>query len=257
MQKKLNHRFIFAMLIFTATIAFSNMSWSANKDKVILFDVGGVLSQDVLTPVLNDLTNKFGTDIEKMKAAKSEFLHLADEGQLTDQEFWQKVLLVAGDEVTGTISTQSHIEYLKNFVTCNASVLNIAKKLKKRGYRIAILSNDSFEMAQARREKCGFDEVFGKKNIFISAEIAKDKVKPAEFIKPNEKIYTYTLEALKVTRDQVLFIDDNPKNIDAADKLGICGIEFKAAGDGVKREETQNTDEEELIKLLAVEGIQL
>jgi FMN phosphatase YigB (HAD superfamily) len=47
-------------------------------------------------------------------------------------------------------------------------------------------------------------------------------------IKPDPAIYTYTCEKLGVAPKDTLFLDDNPKNVRAAEALGIHGIHFKS-----------------------------
>ena len=56
-------------------------------------------------------------------------------------------------------------------------------------------------------------------DIIISAEIHK--------IKPNKEFYIHILEKFNIQPNELLFIDDNLKNIEGAKKLGINTILVK------------------------------
>lgn len=56
------------------------------------------------------------------------------------------------------------------------------------------------------------------KGIVVSGDI--------KLIKPDPKIYTYTLDKFKLAPKETIFIDDMLENITAARKIGIFGIHF-------------------------------
>lgn len=47
---------------------------------------------------------------------------------------------------------------------------------------------------------------------------------PSGYNKPHKKFFIHALEQIKADPSEVLFIDDDPKNIDSANDLGILGI---------------------------------
>ena len=53
-------------------------------------------------------------------------------------------------------------------------------------------------------------------DVIISAEIHR--------IKPNKDFYEYILNKYNIKPDELLFLDDNIKNVDSASKLGINTI---------------------------------
>ena len=95
--------------------------------------------------------------------------------------------------------------------------LDFFYEVKKRGYKIYILSNfgaDSFAHIR-ERDAFFFNEADG---IVVSAY--------EKYIKPEPEIYYCLLNRYALIPEETLFIDDNYDNITAAKALGIHGIVF-------------------------------
>lgn len=98
--------------------------------------------------------------------------------------------------------------------------VEILKMLKKRGYRIYLLSNyhkKAFMIVQDRFE-------FLKR---IEGRIISSDVK---LLKPEEEIYNLLLKTYNLKPEETIFIDDTLANIESARELGIKGICFKNSG---------------------------
>ena len=85
--------------------------------------------------------------------------------------------------------------------------------LKQRGYSIYILSNISIDSYRFVSQ-CDFFN-------YIDGGVYSYEVKVS---KPDEKIYKTLLERYNLIPEETVFIDDSPKNIEVAVKLGINGI---------------------------------
>ena len=68
-------------------------------------------------------------------------------------------------------------------------------------------------------EQYGYHELFDSISYSFEAVVSK----------PNKKAYEIILNKLLLSPSECLFIDDNPKNTEAAEKLGIRSIQFKDA----------------------------
>ena len=88
-------------------------------------------------------------------------------------------------------------------------------ELKRRGYRIYILSNLSVESYEYIRQYDFFRLIDG--GVFSYQERS---------CKPEEKIYRTLLDRYSLVPEETVFLDDNPDNIAAADRLGIHGVLF-------------------------------
>ena len=104
----------------------------------------------------------------------------------------------------------------KGFFHLNKDVYQIAKSLKRKGYKLAICSNTT-NAHRLLNTLMGTYRPFSL--VILSSEIG--------IRKPNPKIYQITLEKLKVAPSEAIFIDNLERNINAANKLGIHGILFK------------------------------
>ena len=179
---------------------------------VIVFDVGGVLSKDMIDTKLIDLADFYDLDVDALLGAKSQYRDPSDLGEISDQEFWIQILEHFGVEATVEDSE------IDSYIVLVEGTLDIAKSLSKK-YRKAILSNDSKEMGALRRKKFSFDEIFNP--IVISGYLGVKK--------PDTRIYDILLEELGTSAEECLFIDNNMDNVDAARSLGIRTILFKSA----------------------------
>ncbi len=179
----------------------------------VFFDVGGVLAIDFIDWKLSDLANKYAIPIESLQPARKKFRLLADQGQISDPEFWSKVLAESG--ISATPEDWSLDKYMVEIDGVRA----IVERLKENGYSVAILSNDSREMAGQRRQRFGFDQLFH--DVIISSEVG--------CIKPQAEIYRLAAQRLQAKPEQCLFIDDRQENTDGAAKVGMRAILFRNA----------------------------
>jgi len=106
-------------------------------------------------------------------------------------------------------------ETLANSQTPIKPMVDLAKKLKKNGYKLYVLSNwetDSFKSLKKQHA-----ELF---NMFDGIMISGQE----KMGKPNSELYTRLLEKYNLDCAQCAFIDDEVNNTQAAEKLGIQSI---------------------------------
>jgi HAD superfamily hydrolase (TIGR01509 family) len=180
-----------------------------------LFDVGGVLSEDMIERKLRDLAGRYGVEEERLLAAGEALRARADLGQITDAEFWRLAL----ERVGVTAGPEDH--EIESYLVPIAGTLDIARQLKARGLRVGILSNDSREMSRARRRRHGFDEVFDP--ILISSELGA--------MKPDAGIYDHALAHLGLAGARCLFVDNREDNVEGARRRGMRVIQFTSAAE--------------------------
>ena len=132
-----------------------------------------------------------------------------DRGEYSDKEFFQAI----GD-ASGEPASQVERE-MEADIELNHPLVEYIDILRN-NYKLALLSNSSsdylrHELAVHDLEK-RFDE------IVISSEV--------KLIKPEPEVFKHIMQKLQLKADECVFIDDNPKNVAAAEKLGIHGIIF-------------------------------
>jgi len=98
--------------------------------------------------------------------------------------------------------------------------VKFAKKCKKEGHHLYILSNWDKESLLILKENKHFKEFF---DLFDGIAISGEQ----GVMKPQAKFYKNLLKQYNLNPHESVFIDDQPENIEAAEKLGIHGILYK------------------------------
>ncbi len=110
------------------------------------------------------------------------------------------------------------------------SVKILEALIKSNNYKVVALtnwSNETFPIAQKRFEFLNWFE-----GIVVSGD---EKTR-----KPFKDIYEITLNRFNIIPEKSVFIDDNLRNIDAANALGINGILFKNPEELIQQLKTYN-----------------
>lgn len=130
-------------------------------------------------------------------------------GKMTAPEFWQSV----------GISPELEDEYLERHAL-REGVVDFLKEMRSSGLNVWCLSNDvSGWSKKLRRNFCieGWFEGF-----VISGDVGLRKPDPA--------IYTVLLKEIGCRADEIILVDDNVKNVDAAAGKGIAAVLFNSCG---------------------------
>ena len=196
-----------------------------NRIKAVLFDVGGVLA--------------LGESSERKRGKfipSGVHLNMAKKLNISIDQYLDSIDTAYVSAITGKLSKKEVIEtlsknfkipskklkklyldsYKKNFKQ-NKELFKELFKLKKQGYKIAVLSDKWFLSKEALMpEKIykNFDETI------VSCDVGVRK--------PNQKIYQLAVKKLKVSPKEILFIDNQKWNILPAKKLGMNTILFKS-----------------------------
>ena len=181
--------------------------------KNIIFDLGNVIINYNQKKIISNFTDK-----------EDEIEYIFDE--IFNSPEWTLMDLgnITNDEAIDVINKRNEFKHQKlteNFLhewykkqEINRDTVEIAKKLKKNGYKLFVLSN----MANLTYEYFKNDKFFSLcTGIVISAH---EHVK-----KPDEKVYRLLLERYNLNAEECLFIDDDDsgKNYETANRIGIKG----------------------------------
>lgn len=178
---------------------------------ILALDAMGVIYEacDDVTELLVPFIEERGgiRDAELVQARYIE----ASLGRATADEFWLSMGLNAAleDDYLARHRVRSDVE----------ACLSVARQSDK---KICCISNDVAEWSKKLRHNHGLTEQIS--HWFISGDIGARK--------PDTLIYQRALDVLGVSASRVLFVDDRPKNLDAAASLGMSTLWRSDTSDG-------------------------
>jgi putative hydrolase of the HAD superfamily len=180
-----------------------------NMKKLYIFDMGGVVSTD---------GNVFARISEYLNISGEEFISLAgesevelSEGRITAEEFWQRFSRVSGKEIKEELFGKFFDPRL------NKGTVAIIEKLKKESR--VVCGTNTIEPHYLERVEHGdyelFDELYASHLMGVA--------------KPKAAFFEYILRKEQIEAREVVFIDDDPENVEGAAVLGLEAILFRGA----------------------------
>jgi len=185
--------------------------------KAVVFDVGGVLQIGAKIfskkGIQETLAKKFHLNVDDYLDSIDTNYAKSMEGLISKGELLKS--LSKNLKFTEKKVEKIYFDVYKKKTKINSGAVRIAKRLKKKGLKVAILS-DQWHLSKSPLIPKKFYKTFN--SIIISCEV---KVR-----KPNPKIYKIFLKKIKLKPEEVLFIDNRSWNLVPAKKIGIKTILF-------------------------------
>lgn len=181
--------------------------------KNIIFDLGNVIINYDPKQIITYFTDKE----DEMRYLYEEIFKSPEWTLMNLGEFTIEESIVAinkRNHFTYDKLTQVFLKEWHKKQPINIDVVELAKKLKKSGYGLFVLSNMANSTFQYFKDNEFFSLCSG---IVISAQV--------HLRKPDERIYRFLLEKYHLNPEECLFIDDDDtgKNYETANKIGIQG----------------------------------
>lgn len=186
-----------------------------NKITTLIFDFGGVIIHLDLQQCVNNFKALGIKDVEKYLSnfGQKDFFLQYEKGEINTEQFRDEIRKIADVQLS-----DKEIDNVWCSFICDISddKFLILQELRKK-YKLLLLSNTNplhIEVSAAaefgRKGKTVYD-YFDK--CYFSYEM--------HLAKPDPKIFVTLLNDAGVKPEECLFLDDGPKNIDAASQLGI------------------------------------
>lgn len=172
--------------------------------KAIIFDCFGVLATQGWIP-FRDAT--FGHDAKMLQQA-NDTMRALSVGMLMPEEFMEQMAELSGksvQELRPVFYTNIPNEPLLAWI-----------RARKQTYAFGVLSN----IASGR-----FEEIFSPEQRELFDDLALSGV--LGFAKPDRRAYEHAMERLGHNAEECVFVDDQPKNVAAAEALGMSGIVYE------------------------------
>jgi len=179
--------------------------------KYILVDVHGVLTQgDERKKFLLEMADKYNIDYDKHNSIWINYVNSLDKKIESSNKYIKKF-----NQIFNTnFSVDQYFKMFLDQIVPNQELLEKLNSLKK--YPVCIVSDNLIDLSH------GLNKIFGP--IFESYQ----KFYSHDFgLTKSEGLLKKVLEKLKVDPQDCLFIDDSPKNMEAAKSLGIKALLFE------------------------------
>lgn len=183
--------------------------------KAVVFDYGGVVKineQDLIKDIS-----------EYLKISKEDYLReyfkVNNMFNIEGRGFEEVTLLLVSKFDNSEKVKEHMLKLLKENESkyhLNIELIEIIKELKNKNHKIALLSNNSLELRQ-KLEEDNILDLFDE--IVISAEVGCQK--------PQPEIFDILFKKLELNPNEVIFVDDTPKSLEGADKIGYIPVLYK------------------------------
>lgn len=184
--------------------------------KNIVFDLGGVIMTLDPAEALRRFKALGLSDAERYLDAytQSGIFGNLEEGKITAEDFRSKLSSLTGHELTFDECKHAWLGYRKDVPQRN---LDLLKELRAKGYRLILLSNTNpFMMDWAL--SCEFDGKGSSLNDYFDALYLSYRL---GIMKPVPDFFRQVLDNENILPEETLFVDDGPRNVEAAGKLGF------------------------------------
>jgi epoxide hydrolase-like predicted phosphatase len=173
--------------------------------KAIIFDCFGVLVTDGWLPFKHQ---HFGDDTAKLNRA-TELNHMVDAGLIRYSDFLQEIASMAD-------VTAGEVDHILKGVVPNRPLIDILQHRLKPQYKIGMLSNVADDWLRS---------------MFVPDEIALFDALALSYetghIKPDPEAYRIIAQRLEVAPEECVFIDDQERNVSAAEAQGMTGVHYR------------------------------
>lgn len=184
--------------------------------KNIVFDLGGVIMTLDPAEALCRFKALGLSDAERYLDAytQSGIFGNLEEGKITAEDFRSKLSSLTGHELTFDECKHAWLGYRKDVPQRN---LDLLKELRAKGYRLILLSNTNpFMMDWALSSE--FDGKGSSLNDYFDALYLSYRL---GIMKPAPDFFRQVLDNENILPEETLFVDDGPRNVEAAGKLGF------------------------------------
>jgi len=196
-----------------------------SRVEAVISDFGGVLT----SPLLDSFAafqNSSGISLEALGNAMAAVagrlgvnpLFELETGRMGEPEFLRAVSDELTTQLERPIELHGFGERYFEHLHPNERMIEYMRQLRRRGYKLAICTNNVREWERLWRAKLPVDEIF-------------DVVVDSAFVgtrKPEPRIYEITLGRLGVSAGATVFVDDVELNCAAARELGLSAVWFQS-----------------------------
>ncbi len=180
--------------------------------RAIIFDFFDVIHRDPFQHWLRQNGLERAGEME-------ESARLFDLGKIDLEEHHRRVSKASGKPIDGIRESFDDISWI------DQEMVELIRNVKK-NCKTGLLSNSATEYLGRIIDLHALESLFDV--LIVSADVG--------LVKPDPRIFEHALDQLGVKAEEAIFIDDNPRNTEAASRLGIKGITYDGDITKLKKE---------------------
>ncbi len=204
--------------------------------QAVIFDIGGVLAEDVWEHLLLDrpagIADLHGLDRDRVKELGEDLWQAfaytpdtpcADRSQL-EIRYWQSFIDSCwGEAPPAGVSVDRFIAMSDDFIQPVPDMVPVLERLRSRGRELAICSNNNEFWFRRQMDKLRLHQFFSPERTILSCRVGVAKSSPGL------EMFRAVAEVLGLAPARCAFVDDRPENVDRAEELGMRGFLFRDA----------------------------
>jgi len=181
----------------------------------VLFDLGGVIVNWHNSWLIQDVSDEF--QLEKEKISKEFYKNLPEisTGRINEKEFWHIIGKELESKKLMSLNESLLDKIFRKHCSLNNSMINLSKELFQKGITVGILSNTEPASYSVIENLTSLDHFEYK---FLSYNIGH--------LKPEPEIYRHVINNISFPKEELLFIDDLKSNIESARSEGIDAVQY-------------------------------
>ena len=184
--------------------------------KTIIFDLAGVYFTKGAELAIEKVSSKYGIPKEKVWAVlhnDSELGTLIRLGKISSDEFLRRGSKILGKQLPIDDITRISVDGYKPI----EGTVALVDRLRKAGYKLIFISNNTAERAQALESRFHFRKRFDDGVLSFEAHV----------MKPDPKIFRIAVEKSKHQANECVYVDDDPRFVVPARDFGMKTIIFE------------------------------
>jgi len=181
----------------------------------VLFDLGGVIVNWHNSWLIQDVSDEFQLQKEKLSKEFYKNLPKIATGKINEKELWYMIGKELESKKLMNLNESLLDRIFQKHCSLNNSMINLSKKLSQKGITVGILSNTEPASYSAIEKLTSLDHFEYK---FLSYNIGH--------LKPNPEIYHHVIDNVQFPKEELFFIDDIKSNVESARSEGIDSVQY-------------------------------
>ena len=185
--------------------------------KAIGFDIGGVMLPYSIPQQKQFIADSIDVELDDVIRAYKKYLPMLEIAALDTEEFWQGLITETGS--TADPKKSMHI-WTDHYIRENPLIpkmLSMVDSLRHQGYGVGILSNIDAAHGVINLHRHIFEHF---DEVLLSYQVGVRK--------PDSAAFRLLANRLDVELEELIFVDDLPLNVDAAQAIGINAVLFES-----------------------------